>query len=110
MSLLFAAAIGVLVFVAVLQLLQRDAVRIAVGLYMAWNALNVLLLAVAKVRGARAPILDGAAPMSDPVVQAFLLTAIVVTFGFTAFLVTLVLWLAHRGSSIDISRFDQGQG
>jgi multicomponent Na+:H+ antiporter subunit C len=109
-SIVMAATIGLLVAIAVLQLLQRDAVRIVVGLYILWNAANLLLIAVAKGRGLRAPIVDGSGPMADPLVQALVLTAIVITFGFTAFLVTLLYWLARRGNSIDATDFDEGQG
>ena len=110
MSLLMAATIGILVAVAVLQLLQRDVVRIVVALYIFWNAANLLIIGVARVRGVRAPIVyEGTGPMADPLVQALVLTAIVITFGFTAFLVTLVFWLAHRGRSIDVADFTEGR-
>lgn len=109
MSLLIAATIGVLVVAGVLQLLQASVVRIVAGLYILWNAANLLVISVAAVRGTRAPLVDGGTgPMADPLVQALVLTAIVVTFGFTAFLVTLILWLAHRGGSIDVGDFRQG--
>lgn len=110
MSLLMAATIGILVAVAVLQILQRDVVRIVVGLYIFWNAANLLIIALSRIEGVRAPIVhEGAGPMADPLVQAMVLTAIVITFGFTAFLVTLIFWLAHRGRSIDVSDFRAGR-
>jgi multicomponent Na+:H+ antiporter subunit C len=110
MSLVVAAAIGFLVTVGVLQLLQRDTIRIVVGLYILWNATNLLLIAVGAVRGERAPIADGDGVMADPLVQAFVLTAIVITFGFMAFLVTLVFWLARDEESTDVTHFRRGQG
>ncbi len=110
MSLLMAATIGILVGVAVLQILQRDIVRIVVGLYIFWNAANLLIIAVTRIEGVRAPIVDeGAGPMADPLVQAMVLTAIVITFGFTAFLVTLIFWLAHRRKTIDVTEFSEGR-
>lgn len=108
MSYLIATTIGLLVAVAVLQLLQRDAVRIVVGLYILWNATNLLVLSAASVWSARAPVLDGGErPMADPLVQAFVLTAIVITFGFTALLVAITSWLSRRGGSIDIFDFQK---
>ncbi|MBI4497360.1 MAG: NADH-quinone oxidoreductase subunit K [Chloroflexi bacterium] len=110
MSLLMAATIGVLVAVAVLQLLQRNAVRMVIGLYLFWNAANLLIIAVSRTRGVRAPFVGGdAAPLADPLVQALVLTAIVITFGFTAFLVTLTFWLVARGNSIDVTDFTEGR-
>lgn len=103
MSLLVAGTIGFVVAIAVLQILDRDLVRIVVGLYILWNAVNLLVVAVGATRGVRAPLDDGtAAPMADPLVQAFVLTAIVITFGFTAFLAALVLWISGSEDSIDV--------
>jgi multicomponent Na+:H+ antiporter subunit C len=110
MSLAIALTIGFLVAVAVLQLLQRDTVRIVVGLYILWNATNLLLIAVGAVRGERAPMAGGDGVMADPLVQAFVLTAIVITFGFMAFLVTLLFWLARREESTDVGDFRRGRG
>jgi multicomponent Na+:H+ antiporter subunit C len=109
MSLLIALTIGFLVAVAVLQLLQRDLVRIVVGLYVLWNATNLLLIAVGAVRGDRAPFANGAGEMADPLVQAFVLTGIVITFGFMACLVTLLLWLTHHGESADVNDFTRAR-
>lgn len=109
MSLMIAGTIGLLVAVGVLHVLQRDVVRLVVGLYTFWNALNLLIVAVAATRGTRAPIVDeGTGPMADPLVQAIVLTAIVITFGFVAFLVTLLLWLVHQGGEVDVLAFKQG--
>lgn len=110
MNLLMALTIGIVVAVAVLQLMQRDAVRMVVGLYLFWNAANLLIIAVARIRGVRAPIAQiGDGPMADPLVQALVLTAIVITYGFTAFLVMLIYWLARRGRSIDVEDFREGR-
>jgi multisubunit Na+/H+ antiporter MnhC subunit len=110
MSLAIAGTIGVLVAIGVLHVLQRDVVRLVVGLYTFWNALNLLIISVAAVRGTRAPIFDdGTGPMADPLVQAIVLTAIVITFGFTAFLIALLLWLTKRGGVTDVMAFDRGQ-
>lgn len=111
MSVLMALTIGLIVFVAVLQVLQRDIVRMVVGLYLFWNAANLLIIAVAKVQAVRAPIVvQGTGPMADPLVQAMVLTAIVISFGFTAFLVTLTFWMAFVRKSIDINEFTDGRG
>lgn len=108
MSYLIAASIGLLVMIAVLQLLQRDVIRIVVGLYILWNAANLLMIGVSSVWGSRAPMLDnGDGAMTDPLVQAFILTSIVITFGFTALLVAIVSWLAHSGQSIDLRAFEE---
>jgi multisubunit Na+/H+ antiporter MnhC subunit len=45
--------------------------------------------------------------LADPLVQAFVLTAIVITFGFTALLVAITSWLSRRGNSININDFQE---
>jgi multicomponent Na+:H+ antiporter subunit C len=108
MTYLIAITIGILVTVAVLQLLQRDMIRIVVGLYILWNAANLLMISVASVWGVRAPMMnDTDAPMADPLVQAFVLTSIVITFGFTALLVAILSWLSRSGDSIDLTAFQE---
>lgn len=106
MNLLLAIAIGVLVAVGVLQLFQRDVVRLVVGFYIFWNAANLLLIGVSRVPGARAPIVgESTGPLADPLVQALVLTAIVISFGFTAFLVALMYWLVERDKSINLDEY-----
>jgi multicomponent Na+:H+ antiporter subunit C len=108
MSYLIAATIGLLVAVAVLQILQRDAIRIVIGLYTLWNATNLLIISAAAIRGEHAPMLNGRNEgLADPLVQAFVLTAIVITFGFTALLVAITSWLSRSGNSININDFQE---
>jgi multicomponent Na+:H+ antiporter subunit C len=110
MTILLAVTIGVLVTIALLQLQQRDIVRMVIGLYILWNATNLLLVGVAAIRGETAPLIDGSSrAMADPLVQAFVLTAIIITFGFLAFLAALILWLARSGESIDVAHFTRGR-
>lgn len=110
MNLLLAVAIGFLVAIGVLQLFQRDIVRIVVGFYILWNAANLLIIGVARLVGTRAPLVtEGTGPMADPLVQALVLTAIVITFGFTAFMVALMYWLAERGQSVHAEAFRESR-
>jgi len=74
-------------------LLERSLTRVLVGLVMLSNGVNLLFL-VASGPAGRAPIVgsgeDGS--ISDPLPQALVLTAIVITLATTAFL----LAMAHR--------------
>jgi multicomponent Na+:H+ antiporter subunit C len=110
MSLLLAVTIGTLVGVGVLHLLQRDVVRMVVGLYTLWNAINLFVIGVAALRGRQAPVGQVIEqPAADPLSQAVVLTAIVITFGFTALLVTMILWLSRRKDAIDIVVFGESR-
>jgi multisubunit Na+/H+ antiporter MnhC subunit len=44
---------GFVTAVAVLQMLQRDGVRIVIGLFLLWNVINLLLLTSGAVRAER---------------------------------------------------------
>ena len=82
--------IGGLYAAGVYLLLDRSLTRVLLGFLLLGNATNVLLLSTGGYAGF-APIV-GLAPeedMSDPLPQALILTAIVITFGLTAFLLAV---------------------
>jgi multicomponent Na+:H+ antiporter subunit C len=88
--------IGVLFSVGVYLVLQRHLTRVLVGLGVLAHGVNLMILAAGGALG-EAPIVDGrSGPFSDPLPQALILTAIVITFGMTAFLLGLALrgWAA----------------
>ncbi|MEX1038696.1 MAG: Na(+)/H(+) antiporter subunit C [Acidimicrobiia bacterium] len=90
MTIVLVLVIGVLFGTGSYLLLQRSLSRIVIGLAMLGHGANLLLLLAGGDAG-RAPILDGAAvgPVSDPLPQALALTAIVISFAASAFLLTL---------------------
>lgn len=87
-------------------LLERSLTRVLIGFLLIGNATNLLML-IMSGRSGSAPIwLDGASPdeFSDPLPQALILTAIVINFGVTAFLLALIYrswWLAQLGDQGD---------
>ena len=85
--------VGVLFAAGIYLLLARSIVRALIGLLLLGNGVNILYL-VASGPAGRAPIVgvSKVADMSDPLPQAMVLTAIVITLATTAFL----LALAHR--------------
>ena len=84
---------AVLVGTGVYLMLERSLTRVLVGLVLLSNGVNVSFL-VAAGRPGDPPLYDGsnAETMADPLPQALVLTAIVITLGTTAFL----LAMAHR--------------
>jgi multicomponent Na+:H+ antiporter subunit C len=91
LALILAAA--AMIGCGVYLVLERSLTRVLVGLVMLGNGVNVLFLISGGPAG-RAPIVDPADPsaMSDPLPQALVLTAIVISLGTTAF----VLAMAYR--------------
>jgi multicomponent Na+:H+ antiporter subunit C len=85
--------IGGLFAAGVYLLLDRSLTRVLLGFVLMGNAVNLLLLSTGGPAGG-APIVGYTLPedMSDPLPQALILTAIVITFGVSAF----VLAMIHR--------------
>jgi len=89
-NLVLVVVAGVLIAAGVYLLLERSLTRILIGVLLASNGVNILFLVVSGPAGG-APII-GVTPreeMSDPLPQAMVLTAIVITLGVTAYLLTL---------------------
>jgi len=92
-NLTLALLIGVLYTVGTYLLLQRTLTRIVIGLALLGHGANLLLLQAGGARGLT-PFVgpDSDASLSttaDPLPQAMVLTAIVITFGVSAFLLAL---------------------
>ncbi|MFF5214900.1 Na(+)/H(+) antiporter subunit C [Micromonospora sp. NPDC000442] len=81
--------IGVLVGCGVTLLLERSLSRVLLGVILIGNGVNLLI--VFGGRSGKAPVVGvgDEAAMSDALPQAMVLTAIVITFGFTAFLLAI---------------------
>ena len=99
MDALLAITVAVLAGAGVYAILTRDLFRLAIGLALVAYAVNLLILASGHSRG-RAPIhpIPKDALTSDPLVQALVLTAIVISAGTTAIVIGLVhrTFAAHR--------------
>jgi multicomponent Na+:H+ antiporter subunit C len=86
-----AAVVAVLYGVGVYMMLQRTLTRIIIGLAILSHGANLLLL-VAGGRAGLPPlggVMNEGGRVADPVPQALALTAIVITFGITVFLLAL---------------------
>jgi multicomponent Na+:H+ antiporter subunit C len=91
-TVLFAAAAATLFALGTYLVLQRKLSRTIIGLGLLTHGANILL--INSGRRGDPPIIDegGTSGFSDPLPQAFALTAIVITFAVTA----LLLALAYR--------------
>ncbi|MCL4789873.1 MAG: NADH-quinone oxidoreductase subunit K [Verrucomicrobia bacterium] len=87
-----ALLIGALFGCATYLILQNSFVRILFGFVVLTNAANLLVLSMSgNPAGRHAPIVGSVAgPLVDPLPQALILTAIVIGFGVTAYLVLLL--------------------
>ncbi len=91
MPLVLVAVMVVLYACGVYLMLDRSLTRLLLGFLLVGNATNLLLFLMSGSFGG-APIVGerSAEEMSDPLPQAFILTAIVITFGVSAFLLALI--------------------
>ncbi len=98
-NLTVALLIGLLYTVGTYLLLQRTLTRIVLGLGLLGHGANLLLLQAGGAAGLVPFVSSGSdatvGPTADPLPQAMVLTAIVITFGVTAFLLALAFrsWL-----------------
>lgn len=104
MTLALALAVGTLYAVGTYLILQRKLTRVILGLAMMAHGANLLLLLAGGEAGA--PPFVGEAPagdFADPLPQALALTAIVITFGTTAFLLALSFrsWLLRHDDDVE---------
>ena len=92
-NLTLAVVIGVLVASGVVLIMERGIVRSFLGLVLMGNGVNLLFMVASGSAGL--PPIVGLTPvseMSDPLPQAMVLTAIVITLALTGF----VMSLSHR--------------
>jgi len=96
-SILFAIAVGALFAGGTYLVLRREPVKLILGLGLLTHAVNLLIFSTASVKEAAPPIIQDKAafsgdisPFVDPLPQALILTAIVISFGVTAFIVMLI--------------------
>ncbi len=92
MEFLLASAIGVMTATGVYLLLRARTFPVVLGLALLSYATNVFLFAMGRLAVNRPPVVDALARgYTDPLPQALVLTAIVISFGMTAVLVVMSL-------------------
>jgi multicomponent K+:H+ antiporter subunit C len=106
MELVVASAIGVMTAGGVYLILRLRTFPVILGLALLSYAVNVFIFASGRLTVDRSPILSktGDGIYTDPLPQALVLTAIVISFGMTAVLVMVGLgaYLESGSDRIDI--------
>jgi multicomponent Na+:H+ antiporter subunit C len=104
-----AIVIGGLYAAGLYMMLRKSLIKLLLGLALISNAANLLIFASSRIFRARPPLVEEGQkalqePYSDPLAQALILTAIVISFGVLAF----ALALANRVSdTIDSDNLDE---
>ncbi len=92
MEFLVAGAIGLMTATGIYLALRAHSFPVIIGLVFLSYAVNLFLFAIGRLAVNRPPIIqEGGANYADPLPQALVLTAIVISFGMTALIVVLAL-------------------
>jgi multicomponent Na+:H+ antiporter subunit C len=115
-NLLLASLTGVLYATAVYMMLRRSIVKLVIGLSLLGHASILLILSAGRPARVQPPIIPAGAielgqhPFSDPVPQAMILTAIVISFAVQAFALALIKQSAKTLGTDDLDRMGNGNG
>jgi multicomponent Na+:H+ antiporter subunit C len=110
MTVILAAAIGVLFGSGAFLLMKPDLFRIVIGVVLVANAANLTVMASGLRRGQSPvePYEEGVA-ISDPLVQAMTITAIVIGFGVTALLLSLAYRVYVSSRTVDLDELSHAE-
>ena len=113
MEIVVASSVGVMTAGGVYLLLRLRAFPVILGLALLSYAVNMFIFASGRLAIDMSPILNRYAdvPYTDPLPQALVLTAIVISFGMTAVLVMVALGAYFEAESdrIDIETPAEGE-
>ena len=110
MEFLVASGIGFVTFCGVYLLLRGRSFSVVLGLTLLGYAVNVFIFAMGRLWLGAPPILSPDTVAADPLPQALVLTAIVIGFATTGFVIELALRSRHESDSDHVDgRHDKPQ-
>ena len=95
MELLLVILVGAFYSSGIYMMLRRSMVKLLLGLLLLGNGANILIFLMGGLTKGKAPIIDSNHSKfienhADPIPQALILTAIVISFALTAFAIVLL--------------------
>jgi len=99
MELLVASGVGWVTACGIYLLLRGRTFPVVLGLTLIGYAVNVFIFAMGRLWSNAAPILDRGPDVADPLPQALVLTAIVIGFATTGFVIELALRSRHENQT-----------
>ncbi|MCO6453172.1 MAG: NADH-quinone oxidoreductase subunit K [Caldilineales bacterium] len=106
MQLLTALAIGALFGIGLFQIMRQNILRSAMGLFLISNAINLFLLSTGAYDGLVTAYTTASGQRSDALPQALVLTAIVISMGGLAFVLSLLYIISVRYKTSDMDEID----
>lgn len=112
MKIILPLAIGVLFAAGTYLMLQKNILKLVLGLGLISHAANVILISSGWIGTGQVPILgkDETVPYVDPIPQALILTAIVIGFAALAFLLVLSLRVYRDLKTADLEEIRGQRG
>ncbi len=99
MEFLLATGVGAVTATGIYLMLRGRSFPVVLGLSLFGYAVNVFIFLTGRLWTNAAPVLVGTGPVADPLPQALVLTAIVIGFATTGFVVELALRSRHENDS-----------
>lgn len=109
MEALFAVTLGILSASGVYLLLRARTFPVVLGLTLISYAVNLFLFAMGRLHSGAVTVLGQGGVYADPLPQALVLTAIVIGFAMTAFVVVLALRSLGESQSDHVDGREPGQ-
>ncbi|WP_443082359.1 Na+/H+ antiporter subunit C [Tepidimonas sp.] len=108
MEFLVATGVGLVTACGIYLLLRERTFSVVLGLSLISYAVNVFIFVMGRLWTHAHPILVGNEPVADPLPQALVLTAIVIGFATTGFIVELALRSHHERGSDHVDGAEPG--
>jgi multicomponent Na+:H+ antiporter subunit C len=106
MEFLYALAVGVLFAIGIFQMLRRNVIRSVIGLVILANAINLFLMSTGAYSGVVPAYANLSGVRSDALPQALILTAIVISMGGTAFILSMLYIISARYKTSDMDEIN----
>lgn len=92
MELIIIILSGILIGASVYLILSKSVLRIIIGTSTLAHGVHLMLLTMGELKRGNVPVLDAdVSSYADPLPQALMLTAIVISFALTAFLLAVAI-------------------
>ena len=111
MELILAILIGVLYAAGIFMMLRRSMVKLLIGIILLGNGANMLIFLLGRITKGKPPVIPEEAKTladvyADPIPQALILTAIVISFGLQAFAIILLKQVYNVSNTDDLDKLN----
>lgn len=109
MEVVFSILTGGLYALAIYMILRRSMVKLIIGFILLSHATNLLIFTCSRLIKGKTPIIPAdqneiTGQVADPLPQALILTAIVISFGLIAFAIVLIKRVYRTVGSDDLDK------